>query len=61
VLKGIIKLHKNGFFGCTPLKKRRYWSAGVLGDAMQAFFGVDGVNVGDNHAIRGSVKGLPPF
>ena len=58
VLKGIIELHKNGLFGCTLIKKRRYWPAGVLGDAMQQFFVVDGVNVGDNHAISGMQDGV---
>jgi hypothetical protein len=34
VLKGIIELRKNGLFGCALIKKRRYWPAGVPGDAM---------------------------
>ena len=42
VLKGIIKLCKNGLFGCALINKWRYWPAG-------------GVNVGDNHAIAGTM------
>jgi hypothetical protein len=59
VLKGIIELRKNGLFGCALIKKRRYWPAGVPGDAMQQFFDADGVNVGDNHAIAGTMDGVP--
>jgi hypothetical protein len=58
VLKGIIELRKNGLFGCALIKKRRYWPAGVPGDAMQQFFDADGVNVGDNHAIAGTMNGV---
>jgi hypothetical protein len=58
VLKGIIELRKNGLFGCALIKKRRYWPAGVPGDAMQQFFDADGVNVGDNHAIVGTMDGV---
>ena len=57
VLKGIIELRKNGLFGCALIKKRRYWPAGVPGDAMQQFFDADGVNVRDNHAISGTKDG----
>ena len=55
VLKGIIELHKNGLFGCALIKKWRYWPADIPGDAMQQFFDADGVNVGDNHAIAGTM------
>jgi hypothetical protein len=58
VLKGIIELQKNGLFGCALIKKRRYWPAGVPGDAMQQLFDADGVNVGDNHAIAGTMDGV---
>jgi hypothetical protein len=58
VLKGIIELRKNGLFGCALIKKRRYWPAGVPGDAMQQFFDADGVNVGDNHVIAGTMDGV---
>jgi len=60
VLKGIIELRKNVLFGCALIKKWRYWSAGIPGDAMQQFFVVDGVNVGDNHdhAIAGTMDGV---
>jgi hypothetical protein len=57
-LKGIIELRKNGLFGCALIKKRRYWPAGVPVDAMQQFFDADGVDVGDNHAIVGTMDGL---
>jgi hypothetical protein len=59
VLKAIIELRKNGLFGFALIKKRRYWPAGVPGDAMQSFFDEDGVNVGDNHAISGTMDGVP--
>ena len=60
VLKGIIKLRKTGLFGCALIKKRRYWPAGILGNAMQQFFDANGVNVGDNHdhAIAGTMDGM---
>jgi hypothetical protein len=58
VLKTIIKLWKNGLFGCALIKKRRYWPAGVLGDAMQRFFDEEGVNVRDHHAIAGTMDGV---
>ena len=58
VLKGIIELLKNGLFGCKLIKKWRYWPAGILGDAMQQSFDADGVNVGDNHAIAGTMDGV---
>jgi hypothetical protein len=58
VLKGIIELRKNGLFGCALIKKRRYWPAGVPRDAMQQFFDANGVNVGDNHAIAGTMDGM---
>ena len=32
---------------------------GVPGDAMQRFFNEEGVNVGDNHAISGTMDGVP--
>ena len=58
VLKGIIELRKNGLFGCALIKNRRYWPAGVPGDAMQQFFDADGVTVWDNHAIAGTMDGV---
>jgi hypothetical protein len=58
VLKGIIELRKNGVFGCALIKKRRYLPAGIPGHAMQQFFDADGVNVGDNHAITGTMDGV---
>jgi len=58
VLKGITELRKYGLFGCALIKKRRYWPAGVPGDAMQNFFDEDGVDVGDCHAIAGTQDGI---
>jgi len=57
VLKGIIELRKNGLFGCVLIKKWRYWPAGIPGDTMQQFFDAEGVNVGDYHAIAGTMDG----
>ncbi len=39
------------------IKKCKYWPKGVPGEAMQSFFDVDGVNVGDCHAIQGKIEG----
>ena len=58
VLKAIIKLQKNGLFGCVLIKKQRYWPAGVPGDGMQRFSDEEGVIVGDHHAIAGSMDGV---
>ncbi len=39
-------------------KKRKYWPKGVLGEAMQSFFNVDGENVWDCHGIQGVMEGV---
>ena len=38
VLKGIIELRKRGVFAGALIKKRRYWPAGVDGEAVKAHF-----------------------
>jgi hypothetical protein len=57
VLKAICDLQKVGVYSCALIKKRKYWPKGVPGEAMQAFFDVDGVDVGDCHAIQGVMEG----
>jgi hypothetical protein len=37
-------------------KKWKYWLKGVPGEAMQAFFNGDGVNVRDCHAFQGMIE-----
>ncbi len=58
ILKAIIDLQKVGVYSCALIKKQKYWPKGVPGEAMQSFFNVDGVNVGDCHAIQGVMEGV---
>ena len=57
VLKAICDLQKVGVYSCTLIKKWKYWPKGVPGEAMQSFFDVDGVDVGDCHVIQGVMEG----
>ena len=59
VLKGIVELKRHGLFGCALIKKRRFWPAKVPGDAIDDFFRTEGVEVGDCHAISGTMDGIP--
>jgi hypothetical protein len=59
VLKAIVELKRHGLFGCALIKKRRFWLAGVPGDAIDDFFRTEGVEVGDCRAISGTMDGIP--
>jgi hypothetical protein len=56
VLKAIYDLQKVGVYSCALIKKRKYWQKGIPGEVMQLFFDVDGVDVGDCHAIQGVME-----
>ncbi len=53
ILKAIIKLWKKGVFACALTKKRKSWPIGVPSDAMQCWFDLTEVRVGDVDAISG--------
>ena len=57
VLKVIVKLRRRGLFACSLIKKRRYWSTLVAGDAMQQYF--EAKEVGDVDAVAGTLDGIP--
>ena len=38
VTKGLVELQNKGLFGAVLIKKRRYWTANIKGDAIDAHF-----------------------
>jgi hypothetical protein len=52
VLKALIELQKVGVYGAVLIKKRKYWPAGVPGNAMQQIFDQDGIMWGTAMQFR---------
>ncbi len=57
VLKALFELQKVEVYGAGLIKKRKYWPAGVPGDAMQQFFDQDEINVGECNTVQGVMDG----
>ena len=56
VLKALLKLRDNGVYGSAVIKKRRYWPAGVPGEAIDLHCAF--MEVGKTDSVRGETDGV---